>query len=128
MMPVYSVDSSISTFFASHTNLTQQECDDRAISLIGAPVTPIPIQGAFSYTVVGGSPARLVQFRTPDSDLDMDFLHLARSIHGSVVARSTYHGNIGHSQPLSVYVIEKLPGVTYMESCLANGAKRNAIS
>ena len=121
-MLVYSVGSAISNFFASHTTATQQECNERAISVIGAQVTPVPIQGVFSYTVVGGSPARLVQFRTPDSDLNMDFLHLARSIHGSVVASSTYHGCIGHSQPLSVYVIEKLPGVTYMESCIMNGA------
>jgi len=125
MIPIYSVDSAISNFFASHTKATQQECNERATALIGTQVMPIAIQGAFSYTVVGGSPARLVQFRIPDSDFDVDLLHLARSIHGNVIASSTHHGYIGHPEPLSVYIIEKLPGITYMESCVANGA--NAI-
>ena len=120
MIPVYS-DSAISNFFTSYTNATQQECNERAATLIGAQVMPAAIQGAFSYTVVGGSPARIVQFRIPDSDLDVDILQLARSIHGSVIASSTHHGYFGHSKPLSVYIIEKLPGITYMESCIANG-------
>lgn len=98
----------------------EDECNERAASLLGAPVTPVPIQGAFSYTVVGGSPTRLVQFRTPESDLEVNLLHLARSIHGGVVARTICTDSVGRSPPLSVYVIEKLPGVTYMEYCLAN--------
>ncbi|KAF2459212.1 hypothetical protein BDY21DRAFT_301259 [Lineolata rhizophorae] len=120
-IPVYTIDTSISDFFTSHTKATQEECDKRAASFLSAPVTPVSIQGAFSYTVVGGSPVRLVQFRTSESDINVDFVHLARSIHGGVVASTVHHGYIGHSQPLSVYVIEKLPGITYMESCLTNG-------
>lgn len=119
-IPVYSVHTPILGFFASHTEATQQECNERAASLLGSPVTPIPIQGAFSYTVVGGSPTRLVQFRTPESDLEVNLLHLARSIHGGIVARTICTGAVGRSPPLSVYIIEKLPGITYMEYCLAN--------
>jgi len=62
MIPVYSVDSAISNFFASYTKATQQECNEQDTILIGTQVVPIVVQGAFSYTVVGGSPARLVQF------------------------------------------------------------------
>ena len=117
---MYSVHTPILGFFTSHTQATQQECNERAASLLGAPVTPVPIQGAFSYTVVGGSPTRLVQFRTPESDLEVNLLHLPRSIHGGFVARTICTDSVGWSPPLSVYVIEKLPGITYMEYCLAN--------
>ncbi|KAF1966825.1 hypothetical protein BU23DRAFT_517258 [Bimuria novae-zelandiae CBS 107.79] len=120
-IPVYTIDASISALFTSHTTTTQGECDKRATSLLSAPVTPVPIQGAFSYTVVGGSPPRLVQFRCSESDIDMNLLHLARSIHGGLVASTISHGHIGLSQPLSIYIIERLPGITYMESCLTNG-------
>lgn len=119
--PVYTVDTSVSALFTSHTTTTQVECDKRATSLLSAPVTPVPIQGVFSYTVVGGSPPSLVQFRCSDSDIDMNILQLARSIHGGLVASTISHGHIGHSRPLSIYIIEKLPGITYMESCLTNG-------
>ena len=120
-IPVYTIDASISAFFTSHTTTTQGECNKLATSLLSAPVTPVRIQGAFSYTVVGGSPPRLVQFRGSDSDIDIDLLHLARSIHGGLVASTISHGHIGLSQPLSIYIIEKLPGITYMESCLSSG-------
>ena len=121
-IPVYTIDASISALFTSHTTTTttQEECDTRAMSLLSAPVTPVPIQGAFSYTVVGGSPPRLVQFRCAESDIDGN-LDLARSVRGGLVASTTSHGHIGLSQPLSIYIIERLPGITYMESCLTNG-------
>lgn len=51
----------------------------------------------------------------------MNFLHLARLIHGGLVASTISYGYIGLSQPLSIYIIERLPGITYMESCLTNG-------
>jgi hypothetical protein len=37
------------------------------------------------------------------------------------VAICTYHGNIGQSSPLSIYVIEKLPGTAYIQARCING-------
>ena len=52
----------------------------------------------------------------------METLNLARAIHGQFIATCTYHGNIGQSSPLSVYVIEKLPGITYIQArCINDG-------
>ena len=118
--PVYSANTSISDFFLSHPGVSQEECDLLAKSLLESPVTPVPIQGVFSYTVFGGSPVRLIQFRSPVSRLDTDLLRLARSVHGDLVASTIYHGSIGPSPPLSIYVIEKLPGITYMEYSIAD--------
>jgi hypothetical protein len=90
---------------------------------LSIPQSPVPIQGSFSYTVVGGSPPILVQFRAADSPLDKSLTHKARSIHGSLVAEITYLGSIREKKPLSVYVIEKLSGVTYLQYKLAMGSR-----
>ena len=58
---------------------------------------------------------------TMECNNKVDLLHLTCSIHGNVIASSTHYGYIRHSKPLSVYIIEKLPGITYMESCIMNG-------
>ena len=123
MYPVYSLDNAINSFFKSQPSVTRRQCDELAVSLVGEPVNPTAIQGAFSYTVIAGvEQSKIVQFRSQDSVLDMETLKLARAIHGQVVAACTYHGNIGQSSsPLSVYVIEKLPGTTYIQARCING-------
>ena len=122
MHPIYSLDHTINSFFKSQSNVTQRQCDELAVSLVGAPVNPAPIQGAFSYTVIAGvKQSKIVQFRAQNSVLDMETLNLARAIHGQLVAACTYHGNIGQSSPLSVYVIEKLPGITYIQARCISG-------
>ncbi len=122
MYPVYSLDSAINEFFKSQSTVTRRQCDELAVSLVGEPVNPVPIQGAFSYTVIAGvKQSKIVQFRAQISVLDMETLNLARTIHGQLVADCTYHGNIGQSSPLSVYVIDKLPGTTYVEARCIDG-------
>jgi len=51
----------------------------------------------------------------------METLNLARAIHGQFVAAYTYQGNIGQLSPLSLYVIERLPGTTYIQARCING-------
>lgn len=49
MDPVlYSLGDTISGFFASHAPVTQQQCDDLAVSLVGGPVNLVLIQGSFT--------------------------------------------------------------------------------
>ncbi|KAL3587855.1 hypothetical protein FPOAC2_13754 [Fusarium poae] len=118
MDPVlYSLRDTISDFFASHAPVTQQQCDELAVSLVGGPVNPVPIQGSFSYTVTAGSQqSKIVQFRDANSDLDMQILELARQIHGQLVAAYTFHGQVGQASPLSIYAMEKLPGTPYVSA------------
>jgi hypothetical protein len=120
---VYSADKVINMFFKSQTTVSRQECDELALSLVGGPVNPVPIQGAFSYTVIAGSnQSKIVQFRAQSSVLDMEVLNLARAIHGQFVATCTYHGVIGcQPSPVSVYVMERLPGTTYIHARCIHG-------
>lgn len=113
---------------------TRQESDELASALLGGdPVVPFAIQGNFSYTVFSPgrikasepdhaesndkySNAKIVQFRLPESKINVGLAQCAKEIHGHLVAETFYHGEIGDStRRLAIYVIEKLPGVTYIE-------------
>lgn len=66
-------------FFESHRPVTRQQCDSGALSLVGEPIYPVPIQGPCSYTVTAGAEqSTMVQFRGPSSDFDPEVLNLAR--------------------------------------------------
>ncbi|KAH8725952.1 hypothetical protein GQ44DRAFT_795184 [Phaeosphaeriaceae sp. PMI808] len=117
MYPIYSLDNTINSFFESQSTVTRRQCDELAVSLVSEPANPAPIQGAFNYTLIAGTKqSRIVQFRAQSSVLDMETLNLARAIHGRSVAACTYRGNVGQSSPLSVYMIEKLSGTTYIQA------------
>lgn len=112
----YSLDNQISTFFRTHKSVTREQCDKYAASIAGEPVAPEPIQGMWSYTVTAGpKQSSIVQFRGPSSALDMDLLTLARATHGIIVPNCVCHGTIGQPMPLPVYVMDKLPGVPYIQ-------------
>ena len=113
----YSLDSSIAKFFESRPPVTRSECDELAISLVGEPVFPVPIQGCFSYTVIAGAEqSTIIQFRAEEADLDTEILDLAQQIHGKLVPAYTYYGHIGQSSPLSIYVIERVPSIPYIQA------------
>ncbi|KAK5996807.1 hypothetical protein PT974_02150 [Cladobotryum mycophilum] len=100
MKPViHSLRDSIDDFFKSHSDITQEECDQFAIDLIGGPVAPLSVQG----------------FRTPFSDLDAKLLDAARQIHGKLVATCSFRGRIGQGS-LLIYSMEKLPGIPYISA------------
>lgn len=124
MSITYNLDDSIATFLSTQTDTTREECDILARSLLlSAQVSAVPIQGAFSYTVADHS--RLAQFRGPNSPLDVEVIRRARSIHGPLIAETIYHGQIGRDRPLLVYLIERIPGITYIEYQLRSGLRQS---
>ena len=134
-MDVYSLENAIRSFFDGDVSPSRRECDDFARSLLGGqPVVPFTIQGQFSYTVFspqaftevrprgdGSSQpttnANIVQFRLNNSKIDIYVAQLAKAIHGDIAAETDYCGEIGQEARacLGVYMIQKLPGVTYIE-------------
>lgn len=119
MTAMSSLDNSIAKFLSTQSDTTREECDRVAHLILSANASPVSMQGCFSYTIADHS--RLVQFRNPDFPLDIEVLRQARSIHGPLVPATTYHGQIGKGRPLLVYIIEKLPGITYMEYDVRSG-------
>lgn len=120
---VYSLDDSIATFLSTQTDATREECDTLANSLLSSEASPVSMQGCYSYTIADHT--RLLQFRSLDSTLDIEVLRRARSIHGPLIPTTTYYGQIGKGRPLLVYIIERLPGITYMEYHIGNDLRQS---
>ncbi|KAL8354431.1 hypothetical protein RB601_004025 [Gaeumannomyces tritici] len=115
---IYSLESHIEEFFKASTTTTREECDVKTASFAsGAPVVPVPMQGAWSYTVTAGpDQARIVQFRPSNATLNMSRLELARQAHPRCVPKCTYHGQTGRQLPLDIYVMDKAAGECYLYS------------
>ncbi|CRG82986.1 Tudor domain-containing protein 15 [Talaromyces islandicus] len=93
--------------------ITREKCDRRATELAGQAVEPVQLQGAFSYTLAAGN--LVVQFRDCDSLLDTKTVDLAREIYGNMVPACVNKGVIGPPPSLTVYLMDKAPGITYIE-------------
>ncbi|KAK0612389.1 hypothetical protein B0T17DRAFT_543482 [Bombardia bombarda] len=65
----YNVDDVIHHEFFRGKTATREECDDLAVSLLDCPISPVPIQGGFSYTITGLSTEWIVQFRKETATL-----------------------------------------------------------
>ncbi|KAL1855034.1 hypothetical protein Plec18170_004448 [Paecilomyces lecythidis] len=111
-MSYYSLQDTINEFFSGRT-VTQKECDQIAAEVTGEAVKPVQLQGAFSYTVAARG--LIVQFRVPESLLDTEKMDLARKIYGNIVPSCGNKGVIGPPPSLTIYVMEKVPGITYIE-------------
>ncbi|KAK2762131.1 hypothetical protein FQN54_001138 [Arachnomyces sp. PD_36] len=119
---VYSFDTSVQRLFAS-TSATRDECDEKAASLVGGRITPVPHQGDHSYTVYGGpQDESVVQFRLEPFPLSTEVATLARQVHGDLAPLTTYHGQLGNigDRPVFVYTFNRFPGINYAEFQLAN--------
>lgn len=111
-MSYYSLQNTINECFSGRT-VTQKECDQVAAEVTGEAVNPVQLQGAFSYTVAARG--LIVQFRVPESLLDTEKMDLARKIYGNIVPSCGNKGVIGPPPSLTIYVMEKVPGITYIE-------------
>ncbi len=92
-------------FFQENTSVTQQQCNDMAQGITGQSVTSTACQGGTSYTVEGGN--LVVQFRAPNSPLDMALLQIIEQAYQGFVPRHKYRGQFGQ---LHVYVMNNVGG------------------
>ena len=95
----------IRRFFEENTSVTLQQCDELAQQLAGRSVTPTPSQGGTSYTVEGGNV--VVQFRAPNSPLDMKLLQGIEQAYAGFVPGHRYQGDFGG---LIVYTMDNMGG------------------
>lgn len=118
----YSLEDKIAQFFTK-TFTTREACDEKAASLVGGRISPVPIQGDCSYTVYGGSRSQsVVQFRLQSLPLSLKITALAKKIHGNLIFTTMYHGQLGDTnrETVSVYSFDRIPGINYIEFCFAN--------
>ncbi|KAI3317841.1 hypothetical protein HD806DRAFT_540847 [Xylariaceae sp. AK1471] len=127
----YSLDSEIEAFFKK-TSAIQATCDDRAKELAGGDVIPVKVQGACSYTVYAGpSQEYVVQFRLASLALKTEVAALAIEIYGSLAPSVSFEGKLGDGEgygrePLYVYLMSRVRGVTHLDFILAHGFPENS--
>lgn len=108
------VQNVVDSFFRKRRSPTREECNERALSLLGngaKSLRPVGTPGSLSYTVIGNS--SVISSRQEASRLDEDITKLARQIHGDLAPTGTYHGMISDAKlqvPLSIYSMPLLPG------------------
>lgn len=114
-------------FFARHAPLSQEECNRWAEVANGCLVRASDVQGSSSYTVVAvDSPSRgpVVQFRSPDCALDLEFLAFVEQTYGRRFVPG--HRNAGILGELHVYTMDNVRGVSaYLarDQLQANGCR-----
>lgn len=121
--PEYSLNDAIAAFF-TETSVTRPECDARALELTVGPVIPIQRQGRCSYTGYTGPDQKyVVQFRLKSLELKDQSSVLARKIYGQLAPNVSFKGKMGDEnsgkEPLYVYVMDRMNGVTHLEFILA---------
>ena len=94
-------------------------------------VVPMTVQGNCSYSVYAGPEfVFVVQFRLKSLMLKLDIMTLAREIYGDLALNGSFHGQLGgeddSKEPLFVYVINRIPSISYLDFNLANGFPKNS--
>lgn len=123
----YSADQEIAHFF-EQTSAARLACDAYAKEHLGGDVIPVAVQGVCSYTVYAGHNSEFVaQFRLKSLKLRMETMNLARTIYGNFVPQVTFRGRIGEDiegkEPLYIYIMSRIPGVSYLDFILAHNSQ-----
>ncbi|EXJ82211.1 hypothetical protein A1O3_06024 [Capronia epimyces CBS 606.96] len=127
---VYNLDEDIAHFFTK-ASTTRSACDARARELTGGRVEPINMQGVCSYTVNAGPHLEyIVQFRLEPARLKLETSDLAKDVYGDMAPDVWFRGVLGEKkegkEPLHVYLIQRIPGVTLFNFFLCYGKPYNS--
>jgi hypothetical protein len=122
--PEYSVEQEI-THFLGATSATRSACDAYAKERLGNDIIPVAVQGVCSYTVYTGPSGEFIaQFRLKSLGQRMDTAELARTICGQFAPQVTFRGQIGEDvegkEPLYIYIMNRIEGISYLDFLLAN--------
>lgn len=109
---MYALSTILMTKFFETSPISKEHCNSVAATIDGGreTVEPTPLQGSSSYTVqVGNGTNRfIVQFRKPESPLDMKVLAAARQTYGKLVPACEHL--VGTLDPLHVYRMNDASG------------------
>ncbi|KAL4916689.1 hypothetical protein BDW62DRAFT_211806 [Aspergillus aurantiobrunneus] len=122
----YSVESEIHEFFKK-VSTTRSACETYAREHVGGEIVPVAVQGVFSYTVYAGPHGKPVaQFCLKSLELKMETASLARAVYGHYAPRVEFVGQLGEEEegkePLYIYVMDRIQGISYLDFILAHSA------
>jgi hypothetical protein len=84
----------------------------------------VTVQGNCGYSVYAGPEFEfVVQFRLKSLMLKSEIAAMAREIYGFLAPNATFHGQLGDDskEPLFVYVMNRIQGISHLAFVLANG-------
>lgn len=116
------------------TSVHREACDGLAKELLGGgEVVPVAVQGVCSYTVYSGQElGYVVQFRLKSLELRIETANLARHIFGTFVPDVSLRQTLGGDsrtagkEPLLVYVMTRIRGMSRLDFILAHGFPENS--
>lgn len=107
--------------------------ESRNLLVGGGRVVQVGIQGCCSYTVYAGQDLdHVVQVRLKSSPLKMDVTALVRQIYGFLAPETSFKQQLGEDsaeagqEPLLVYVMARVKGISRLEFILAHGDPENS--
>lgn len=124
----YSVDAEIEAFFRK-TSATRSACNARARELAGENVAPVEVQGVCSYSVYAGPELEsVIQFRLESLALKTEVASPATEVYGSLAPKVSFEGRVGDGgkEPLYVYLMSRVRGMTHLDFILAHGFPENS--
>ncbi|KYK53954.1 hypothetical protein DCS_05903 [Drechmeria coniospora] len=124
----YSVDAEIEAFFKK-TSATRTACDAKARELAGDTIVPVDVQGVCSYSVYAGPELEyVVQFRLESLALKTEVTSQLNEVYGSLAPQVSFEGKVGEGEgePLCVYLMSRVRGVTHLDLILAHGFPENS--
>lgn len=80
----------------------------------GRKWTPVPWQGANSYTLRSDDGTTILQFRDPNETLAPDIVSLAMTVHPTLVPRTEYLGPLTGYPSVCVWRMGSMPGDPYL--------------
>ncbi|KAF2433742.1 hypothetical protein EJ08DRAFT_706182 [Tothia fuscella] len=130
----YSWEHAIAEFL-TQTCTTRSVCESKALELVGGKIRPVEVQGVCSYTVYAGPKLEhVVQFRLESLKLDPKTATLARQVYGSLAPSVQFHGVLegegdeAEKEPLLVYVMDRMRGISHLDFILTYGFPENSES
>ncbi len=109
------LSASINNFFLRCGLSPQARLDCHAfleLHFPGKPIRPAQTQGYCSYTLHVDD--RIGQFRPAKYKLDLDIINAAKDVYGSYAPSTVSFGTL-HPSGLLVYIIDKIPGISYQD-------------
>lgn len=113
----YSLEDAVADFFKK-SRIKREDCDKKALDLVGGRIEPVAVQGNCSYSIYAGPALEYVlQFRPSPLSLNLDHILLARKIHGSLVPLIRNRGQVGekYEEGMTVYEMPRIHGITYLD-------------
>lgn len=126
----YSVNAEIEAFFKK-TSVTRATCDAKARELAGDNVVPVDVQGVCSYSVYAGPELEyVVQFRLKSLALKTEVTSQVNEVYGILAPKVSFEGQVGEGEgegePLYVYLMNRVRGMTHLDFVLAHGFPENS--